>query len=307
MRVFSSLGLGIVLFCAAIPAGAQTPTSKPKDGQTPAGSDDLAAIRKGASEFEAAFNAGNAKDVAALWTEDGDYTDETGEVFSGREAIEKEYAAILGANPGGKMHILIDSLRLLSDSAAIEDGHAHVDSDSTGPPAIGKYTVVHVKVNGKWLMSTVRDSRIELPSSYRKIDDLEWLIGTWVGEEQGAKIELVCRWVVNKSFVECIHTVTETDGTTSSAVQLIGFNPQGGHVQSWNFSSDGFAVGVWSPRANGWSAEIQGTNGKGQSTRAINLLTALDDDTYAWQSIQRTAGDQLLADTEEVVFKRQPK
>jgi hypothetical protein len=196
-------------------------------------------------------------------------------------------------------------LRLLSDSAAIEDGHSIVEPAPADAPAIGKYMAVHVKVDGKWLMSTVRDSRIETPSSYGNVADLEFLIGTWTAEEHGAKAESVCRWVANKSFVQRDHTVTHPDGTTTSGVQLIGWNPQEGHVQSWDFSSDGgHAVGVWSPHESGWTAEMQGITGDGTPTSAIVHLTRLDDNAYAWQSVQRTAGGVSLPDTDEVVLKR---
>jgi len=246
--------------------------------------------------------------VAAHWTADGDYTDESGTKFSGREAIEREYGQFFTAHPGHKIRLAIDSLKLLSDSAAIEDGRAVLDPAPAGAPATSRYTAVHVKVDGQWLMSTVRDARVETPSNFRNVADLEWLIGTWTAEEHGAKTESVCRWIANKSFVERSYTVTHADGTTTSGVQLIGFNPQGGHVQSWNFSSDGgHAAGVWTPRAGGWSAEIRGTTGDGTSTSATNLLTRLDDNAYAWQSVQRSAGGQSLPDTDEIILKRKIK
>jgi hypothetical protein len=153
-----------------------------------------------------------------------------------------------------------------------------------------------------------RDSRVETPSTYHNVADLEWLIGAWTAEEHGAKTESVCRWVAGKSFVERKYTITHADGTTASGVQLIGWNPQGGHVQSWNFSPHGgHAVGVWTPRDGGWSAEIRGTTGDGTSTTAVNLLTRLDDNAYAWQSVERTADGQPLPDTDEVILKRKVK
>ncbi len=171
-----------------------------------------------------------------------------------------------------------------------------------------RYTAVHVKVNGKWLMSTVRDTHIDVPLSHRNMADLEWLIGTWVVEEQGSRTESVCSWVANKNFVQRTYTVTHHDQSTSSGMQLIGFNPQGSHIQSWNFSSDGgYAVGNWSPIKNGWAAEIQGTRADGQNTTATNLLSRLDDNAYAWKSIQRTVGGESLPDTDEVIYKRQAK
>ena len=155
-------------------------------------------------------------------------------------------------------------------------------------------------------MASVRDTQIETPSAFRNVADLEWLIGTWMAEDHGVKSESVCLWRANKSFVERKYTITHVDGTQTSGVQLIGWNPQDGHVQSWNFSPDGgHAVGIWSPLEGGWSAEMRGVTGDGTLTTSINRLTRLDDNAYVWQSVQRTAGGIALPDTEEVVLKRQ--
>jgi uncharacterized protein (TIGR02246 family) len=294
------------------PAFAQAPApkrAKPAaaavgDSQ-PAGAD--AAIRQSSQAFAAAFNKGDAKAVAALWTADGDYTDETGRTFKGREAIEKEYAGFFAANKGVQIKVIVDSIKLLGDGAAIEDGRAYLEP-APGAPAISKYTAAHVKVGSEWQMATVRDSRVELPSAYKNVEDLEWLIGTWTAEEHGAKTVSVCRWIANKSFVERAYTITNHDGTTSSGLQLIGWNAQGEHVQSWNFSSDGgHAIGVWTPRDGGWEAEVRGTTGAGISTTATNHLRRLDDNAYVWQSVNRTAGGQTLPDSAEVVLRRSVK
>ena len=154
-------------------------------------------------------------------------------------------------------------------------------------------------------MASVRDTWLTAPSTYDYVADLEWLIGTWTSEDHFVKTECVCRWVANKSFVERSYTTTQPDGATTTGVQIIGFNPQAGHVQSWNFSSDGgHAIGVWSPRENGWTAELQGMTGDGTATSAVNLLTRLDDNAYVWQSIQRTLGETALPNTKEVILKR---
>lgn len=310
MKVCNFLGMGLVLLLVATVVAQSPSDSKPAKptAASKAAAADLAAIRQAAVDFEAAFNAGKAPAVAAHWTEDGDYTTDSGETFNGRKAIEKAYSSFLAANKGIRIKFVIDSLRLLSDSAAIEDGRAILDPAPAGAPAISKYTAVHIKVDGKWLMSTVRDTRVETASSYRKVEDLDWLIGTWKAEEHGAATESVCRWIANKSFVQRSYTVTHPDHSITTGVQIIGYNPQGDHVQSWNFSSDGgIAVGIWSARENGWAAEITGTTGDGQSTTAVNLLTRLDDNAYTWQSVQRTVNGQAVPDTDEVVLKRQTK
>jgi uncharacterized protein (TIGR02246 family) len=314
------LGAILAALFSTVPVLAQEPAGKPGVPDVPAAgkgnpppspegrpesSADLAAIRATSKAFVEAFNKGDAKAIAALWTKDGDYIDDSGHTFSGRDAIEKGYAGYFADNPKAHIRIVIDNLRLLSDDAAVEDGRAMVDPLPVGAPSIGKYMVVHVKVDGKWLMSTVRDHRIETPSAYRHVADLEWLIGTWTAEENGAKNESVCRWIANKSFVQRRYTVTRPDGTMTSGVQLIGWNPEEDHVQSWNFSSDGgYAVGIWSPTAGGWSAEVHGVTGDGLPTTAVNRLKRLDDNAYVWQSVERTVNGTALPDTDEVIIKR---
>jgi uncharacterized protein (TIGR02246 family) len=283
---------------------AQDQSSSPSDQDSSAA--ELAAIRAESDAFVAAFNKRDATAVAALWTEDGDFIDETGQRFAGREAIEKGYEQFFADHPRARIRILIDSLRLLSDSAAIEDGRTIVQPPPAGAPTIGNYTAVHIKVDGKWRLSTVRESTIETPSAYHQVADLEWLIGTWTAQEHGASSESTCRWIANKSFVQRSYKVTHADGSTITGVQIIGWNPRAGHVQSWNFSSDGgHAIGVWTPISGGWSAAIHGITGDGTPTVAVNVLTKLDDNAYVWQSMHRSAGGAPLPDTDEVVLKRQ--
>ena len=279
----------------------KAPTEKPES------SPDLAAIRSQSEAFVTVFKNADAKAIAALWTEDGEYIDDSGRRFAGRNAIEEGYAEFFAENPNAVIRIAIDSLRLVSPNAAIEEGRAVVEPAPAGAAGISKYTAVHSKVDGKWLMASVRDTWIEAPAAIRSAADLEWLIGTWVAEEHGVQTESACRWVADGRFIERRYTTTLLDGTKTTGVQLIGWNPQGGHVQSWDFSPDGgHAVGVWTPTDGGWQAKVQGTTGGGISTTAAIRLIRLDDNAYVWQSAQRFLGDVALPDTDEVVIKRRP-
>ncbi|WP_234824293.1 YybH family protein [Bremerella cremea] len=302
MRVWPKLTRLLLLSCVSM-AITSANAALADDANKPA--DTLAEIRSGSEAFVKAFNEADAKAVAALWTQQGEYVDDAGQVFSGREAIEKEYAKFFAEHKGASINLTIDSLRLVGDSIAIEEGRAEVEP-SSGVPGYTLYTVVHSKVDGKWLMASVRDRFVAKPSNYEGLADLEWLIGTWVAEERGAKMESVCRWVADKSFVERTYTTTMHDGTKTSGVQLIGWNPVTKSVQSWNFSPDGgHAVGLWVPIDSGWRANMRGMTGDGTITTSINVMTRLDDNAYSWQSVDRTAGDVALPDSDEVVVKRQ--
>lgn len=270
-------------------------------------SPELALIQVQSEAFMDAFNKHDAKAVAALWTKDAEYIDDSGEVHTGRDAIEQVYADFFAEHPEATIRIVIDSLRQLSDTSAIEDGRALVDPPPAGQMGVSKYTAVHVKVDGQWQMASVRDTWIDTPATRENAADLGWLIGTWTAEEHGVRFDSVCRWVANENFVERTHTTTQIDGTTSSGVQLIGWNPAEGRVQSWTFSPDGgHAVGLWMMTATGWAAQMQGITGDGIPTTSVTQLRRLDDNAYVWQSIERTVAGIALPDTDEVVIKRVP-
>lgn len=265
------------------------------------------AIRKEVAASVLAFNKRDAKAIAAFWTKDGEYVDESGQAVVGRQAIEKYYAEIFAARPEAKLQIVTDSVRLLSDSVAIEDGQAIVEVSPNAAGEITAYTAVHTKVEGKWLLASVRDKGGDSSTPTDELADLDWLIGDWIAEEKGVRTESKCRWIVNNKFVERSYTTTQVDGTVSTGLQIIGWNSQTNHVQSWNFTADGgHAVGVWSPTEGGWLAKVVGTTGANASTTAINSLRRLDDNAYAWQSTDRTIGDVRLPDSDEVIMRRKP-
>lgn len=296
-----------VTFCSW--SYSQTPaapaSAKASDAKTT--SDAVAeTIRAEAIEFAAAFNKRDAKAVAAFWTKDGEYIDESGQAFVGRDAIEALYTELFAASES-KLQLMPDSIRLLSDSAAIEDGRALVEPPRPGASGISSYTAVHVKVDGKWLMASVRDAISDSSTASTDLADLEWLIGDWTAEENGIRTDSKCRWIVNKKFVERTYTTTQLDGTATTGLQIIGWNSQGNHIQSWNFTADGgHAIGVWSAMEGGWLAKVNGATGESVSTTAVNMLKRLDDNAYSWQSVNRTVGDVRLPDSDEVVIRRKP-
>jgi uncharacterized protein (TIGR02246 family) len=262
-------------------------------------------IRKEVAASVMVFNSRDAKAVAALWTKEGEYVDESGQSFVGREAIEAYFAQVFAARPEAKMQIVTDSVRILSDSVAIEDGQAIVEATPNAAAEVSKYTSVHVKVEGKWLLASVRDAWMDASSPSNDLADLEWLIGDWTAEDNGVRTESKCRWIVNNKFVERSYTTTQVDGTISTGLQIIGWNSQANQVQSWNFTPDGgHAIGVWSATEGGWLAKVTGTTGGSVSTTAVNLLRRLDDNAYAWQSMDRTVGEVRLPDTDEVIIRR---
>src|SRR5438046_1613232 len=95
------VAFGLVLWIGNMSAQAGGPA--PKGGET---------LGKGkrAQEFIAAFNKGDAKAIASFWTPDGDFTDQDGNKYKGRKAIENLYAKAFGSEKGAKLTITVTSL-----------------------------------------------------------------------------------------------------------------------------------------------------------------------------------------------------
>src|SRR4051812_24479625 len=81
-----------------------------------------AALLKRAEAFVEAFHKGDAGAVADFWTADGDYTDQTGQQYKGRAAIEKLFRGFFAENKGLKLRIDSESLKFVTGDVAIEDG-----------------------------------------------------------------------------------------------------------------------------------------------------------------------------------------
>jgi uncharacterized protein (TIGR02246 family) len=264
------------------------------------------AIRQAAKTFTEDFNRGDAQAVAAHWTSDGDYINEVGQQFHGRDAIQQEYETFFANNPGVKINLVIDSIRQLTSDTAIEDGRAAIGPFPAGPPAFSRYTVVHVRQNGKWLVASTRDTRMETPPDYPYLRDLEWLIGIWKAENEGVHVEANCRWIAGQKFMERKFVVREGETEGHSGTQIIGWDPASRRVTSWLFdSSGGRAVGVWTPHETGWLVETKGVLSDGTPTTATNYFTRLEDHSLGWRSIKRSAGNSLMPNTNEIVLKRQ--
>ncbi len=282
-------------------AGA-APSSAAKPQPTP---DELTVVGS-VAKFRDAFNRGDAAAIANLWIPNGEYVDEDGTHFVGREALQAEFAKFFAAHPGAKIQVSVDSLRQVTEGMAIEDGHSSIDPPPAGAPASGKYTAVHVKVDGNWLLASVRDARVEVASPYDRLQDLEWLVGTWTAEEAGANVSMTLSWGPNKSFLQRDYTVTNDAGLTiAGGKQIIAWNADPGRIQSWTFSSDGgIAIGVWSPSKDGWSIDNFSLQPDGSKATALNSFTKLDENAVVWRSTRRKSAGVALPDLDEVVLRR---
>lgn len=262
------------------------------------------AIKGMAVAFKKAFDEGNAKKVASFWSPEGEYVDANGTRLVGRSAIEKAYEKFFKENKNAKIQISVDSVRQIGNNLAIEEGRTVVMVPEAAPD-MGQYTATHVKRDGKWAMVSVKESSMTPSVSHGGLKDLEWIIGTWVAENQGVTLTTIYRWLPGGKFIERNFSSKSNGSAQALGKQIIGMDPISGRIMSWTFNYDGsHAVGIWSAVENGWVIESRGVSSTGMVTSAYNVITKIDNNGCRWQSVGRTANGIELPDALEVVSKR---
>jgi uncharacterized protein (TIGR02246 family) len=264
---------------------------------------EVAAVRKTAEAFAAAFNKGDAKAVAAFWTKDGEYVGPDDEPIRGRDAIEKAYAEFFKKNPKASVELHIESVRLVGRFVAMEEGSLKLRLSGEREPEESRYSVLHVKEDDGWRVASVREW-VPDPAELISPKDLEWLIGDWTAKGDGGELRIRYAWDEDKVYLRGRYTLKRGDRVLSSGTQVIGKNPGGG-LRSWLFDSSGtFGESVWANDGGRWIIEAEAILPDGSDVTAVNLLVPLGKDAFTWQSVERTAAGAELPGTPPVRVTR---
>jgi uncharacterized protein (TIGR02246 family) len=258
-----------------------------------------------AQDFIAAFNKGDAKAVAAFWTEGATYVDQAGREYKGRAAIEKLYAKVFAEGKGAKLSIHVISVKQLTPDVGIEEGITEVTPADGGPPSVARFSAVFVKKDSVWYLENVHDSVAHPPSNSEHFEDLQGLIGTWIGEEKGESSRASYSWAENRNFIVCSFATTLNGVPVIGGTQWIGWDAVDKQVRSWAFySGGGSSEGVWSKEGNTWSAKISAKTSDGKKITATNLLTLTDADHVTTQLTKLTVDGQSVPDPKPTKLKR---
>jgi uncharacterized protein (TIGR02246 family) len=284
---------------------ASPPPARAMSAETPAQED---ALMNNAKAFVDAFEKGDAKTVAAFWAEDGDYVDVNGRHLQGRSAIENAFKDFFAEKKGLKLRIDVNSVRFLTPDMAIEDGTTTVIPPDGAPPSQVRYTNVHVKKDGLWVLQSVREAPYTPPGNYEHLRGLEWAIGEWVDEGDGPEVDRVTfEWSPEGNFIISTQAATVKDTLVSRVTEWIGWDPATSQVRSWSFEADGgIGEGVWSNQGDQWIIKTNAILPDGKKLAATNIVTRNGPDAITWQSKDRTLDGNALPDVKETKMKRVP-
>jgi len=267
---------------------------------------DEAAIRKAVRSYVAAFNRGDAREVASHWSPQGVYVSPYGERFQGRQAIADVFAEYFAEAKGQRIELGNPAIRFLTPNVAVEEGIAKV-SRRGEPLEATSYMAIHVKQNGQWKIDSVRETVVSAaPSSHDHLKQLGWLIGRWIDSDENSTIATVCQWTKNKNFITRSFSVSIKDRVELEGTQVIGWDAEAGAIRSWMFDSEGgFGEGLWSRKGNQWIIKASRTLAGGEKASSVNILTPVDRNSFTWESVGREIDGELLPNIDEVTVVRQ--
>lgn len=299
-RLLQSLA---VVAASAIAFGPQL--RSPLSGQPPVVAAvhdaDRQAIARAAEAFASAFNTGDAKAVAAMWTENGESRDADGTTLVGRAAIAKGYADFFKANPDAKLEVLVRSIRFPAKDMAVEEGLVRHLPEPKGLPYTTSYVAVLAREGGSW--------RIALSSAtaagHNRLEDLDWLLGEWTGKIKDGTVKLAFARPAQKPLMTASFTRTTPGKEPVVGHIRIAFDPETGQIRSWNFEDDGgHSQSLWAYDGKSWILDSRGVLADGTRTGERIILQRVASDTITWRAVDRIVGDTHLPDTPPMRLSR---
>jgi uncharacterized protein (TIGR02246 family) len=292
-----------------VPVLAQPATAPPATANATTGNSarakDEAAIRAAVQSFAAAFQAGDAQALTALFTDEAEYLDEGSQPIHGRAALAKQYGEFFAKRKELSATAKTDSIRFLGPDTAIEEGTFTVTAKDA-PASTSRYSTLYVRSGDKWLIALLKEWQ-DGTNAPAKLEDLAWLIGTWESKGNDSIARTTYSWAANKTYILSEFSVTPKNASEKpiAGVQVIGVDPAVRRIRGWLFGSDGgIGESTWTWDGERWVIESVGTLPDGTASAAVNFLARSGNDGFTWRSVSRTHGGVSLPDLPAVMVKR---
>jgi uncharacterized protein (TIGR02246 family) len=270
---------------------------------------DEQAIRANIDAFVKAYNVGDGKAVAGLFTPDGQIENKDGNITDGRESIAQAFADIFADSPQKRLEVFVESIRFIGAELAVEVGTTKETPAPGESPEYDRYTVLHVKRDGKWQMALARDEEGPPSSSHDRLQPLSWLVGEWVDNDGSSVVASTCRWSDDGNFLLQEFELQLNGEEAMKVSQRIGWDPQAKCIRSWVFDSEGgFGQSTWTRDDDStWIIKANGVRPDGSTASATNRLIPIGSDGYFWQSADRIVAGEPQPPMEVKVVRKPPQ
>jgi uncharacterized protein (TIGR02246 family) len=304
------------------PAG-KVPASQP--APAPKGSPEDEAVSKTGAALVRAFVEHDAKAFAAVFTSGGEYVDEKGIVYHGRQAIEDDFTAFFKANPESAIELTLSSTRWLAAGAGqtstkaagaaaapgigVADGTTRFTRAKGEPPVAGRCTLVFAKEGGQWLVASLREfEAVDQPvSHHNQVRQLEFLVGDWLNQGGDSDVHFTCRWDEGLNFLIRDFAVHIAGEKSMTGTQRIGYDPLTGHLRAWIFdSAGGYADGFFAHDGENWILQTTGVTADGRIASGTQIFAPVDKHRLSWQAVDYVIAGERIPDSPKVMIVRRP-
>ena len=279
---------------AAQPSGQGTNQSTPEN--QPPDND--------ARKYEGAYNKGDAKTLAGLYSDDVYYIDQDGAEVKGRDAMEKLLADNFKQNPGAKLALTTEEVKQLAPDVKVTRGLATVTL-TNGTTGTTRYTTTQVKKGENWEISQLTETEAPPPSASSRLEVLGWLVGTWEDKGGDQTVQTKINWAGDKNFLVRTFKVKGADQSETDGWEIIGWDPIRQQVRSWIFDSNGgFGEATWATDGEDWLVRASNILADGSRSTAENVLTKVDDNKFTWESQNRTLNGDPQPSLDKIEVQR---
>jgi uncharacterized protein (TIGR02246 family) len=244
-----------------------------------------------------------------MFTPQAEMVNENGGMTKGREAIEQLLTKEFKETPESSMEIAIETIRVLSSDLAIEEGFVQSKDSAKDAGDISAYSAIHAKIDGKWLLVSVRDWGLPPGqlTPHDRLQDLAWLTGDWVEESANSVVRSSCKWHDNGNFLMQEFNVHVGGTIAMTGTVRVGWDAVRKQFKSWVFDSHGgHSEGYWTRDNDQWIVKSQGSTASGEASSATNIYRPIDADTVIWKSIDRVVDGEATEDMGPITLKRRP-
>ncbi|MFM7319582.1 MAG: YybH family protein, partial [bacterium] len=265
---------------------------------------ETAPIAKATAGFIEAYNKGEIKTLMNYFASDARLITVDGEVFEGTGEIQGLFEAGLKANPGIKMTNDLRSIRLISNSVALESGFTSTTTKADKRPDTIAYHIIHVLRQGQWKIFDVIETEParepETINHAEKLAALDFLVGDWVEDAENAVVHHRARWSVNHNYLLIEYLTERNNKMVPYANQRIGWDAKNKAIRSWLFEEDGgHASGLWTQSDDGgtWTVKTEAILDDGRLLTATTRITRNSNDQIEMLMYDRAVEGKSVADS----------
>lgn len=264
------------------------------------------AVRKQLQAYLEVFNQHDAEAAAEFWTAEAvSVQQETGERTEGRGAILADLTQVFGDYPDVQLAGTVDHVRAIGSDVAVAEGRITLVT-AEDQPAESAFTVVLQKVGENWLIASAHQRNLPTPvTTFEVLQGLEWLVGTWQDQTEGATVTSTVRWTPNQAFLIRSFEATFDDGEGFSGTQIFGWDPRSQQILTWTFNSDGsFGDGTVSKNGDEWMIKMNQVQSDGGLASGTTVITPIDENTFEVQKIGESIEGEPIPMSDPVTVVR---